>query len=75
MERIYTLNQYYRQTFGEKIYKLSLDGGFTCPNRDGSIGTGGCIFCSAGGSGDFASDRSLPIKEQLEKAKQIFSLR
>jgi radical SAM protein (TIGR01212 family) len=73
MERIYTLNQYYRQTFGEKIYKLSLDGGFTCPNRDGSIGTGGCIFCSAGGSGDFASDRSLPIKEQLEKAKQIFS--
>lgn len=73
MERIYTLNQYYRQTFGEKVYKLSLDGGFTCPNRDGTIGTGGCIFCSAGGSGDFASDRTLSITEQLEAAKQIFS--
>lgn len=72
MERINTLNHHYRQRFGEKVYKLSLDGGFTCPNRDGTIGTGGCIFCSAGGSGDFASDRSLSIKEQISSAKQIF---
>ena len=73
MERIHTLNNHYRKTFGEKVYKLSLDGGFTCPNRDGTIGTGGCIFCSAGGSGDFASNRSLSIVDQIEEAKQIFS--
>lgn len=72
MERINTLNQHYRQQFGEKVYKLSLDGGFTCPNRDGTIGTGGCIFCSAGGSGDFASDRRLSIREQITSARQIF---
>lgn len=73
MERINTLNQHYRARFGEKIYKLSLDGGFTCPNRDGTIGTGGCIFCSAGGSGDFAADRSLTINEQICVAKNIFT--
>lgn len=72
MERINTLNQHYRQMFGEKVYKLSLDGGFTCPNRDGKLGTGGCIFCSAGGSGDFAASRSLSISEQLEAAKTVF---
>ena len=75
MERINTLNNHYRERFGEKIYKLSLDGGFTCPNRDGSIGTGGCIFCSAGGSGDFATDRSLSIKEQIQAAKDIFTVK
>ncbi len=73
MERINTLNQHYRDRFGEKIYKLSLDGGFTCPNRDGTIGTGGCIFCSAGGSGDFAADRSLSVKDQICTAKNIFT--
>ncbi|MBE5955870.1 MAG: TIGR01212 family radical SAM protein [Lachnospiraceae bacterium] len=73
MERIYTLNTHYRQVFGEKIYKLSLDGGFTCPNRDGTIGTGGCIFCSTGGSGDFAADRTLSVTEQIHWAKNIFS--
>lgn len=73
MERIYTLNQYYRKTFGEKIYKLSLDGGFTCPNRDGTLGTGGCIFCSKGGSGEFAANRLLSIREQIEEAKKVFS--
>lgn len=51
------------------MYKLSLDGGFTCPNRDGTLGTRGCIFCSSRGSGDFAPERSLPIPEQLEAAK------
>lgn len=53
-ERYYTLNQYLREQFGEKVYKLALDGGMSCPNRDGTLGYGGCIFCSAGGSGEFA---------------------
>ena len=53
---MYTVNDYCRDIFGEKIYKISLNGGMTCPNRDGRLGTGGCIFCSEGGSGDFAVD-------------------
>lgn len=57
----------YRERFGCKVYKLSLDGGFTCPNRDGTVGTGGCTFCSASGSGDFAAHGSL--ETQLAKAK------
>lgn len=65
----YSLNTYLRKTFGCKVYKLSLDGGFTCPNRDGNISTGGCIFCSEGGSGDFASNRKLSITEQIEEGK------
>lgn len=73
MERYYSLNQHYRETFSEKIYKLSLDGGFSCPNRDGTLGYGGCIFCSEGGSGDFAADHRLSIRDQLEAAKKIFS--
>lgn len=52
--KVYTLNEYLRDTYGEKIYKLAIDAGFTCPNRDGTVGTGGCTFCSEGGSGDFA---------------------
>ncbi len=69
-KRYYSLDSYIKQTFGEKLYKLSLDGGMSCPNRDGTLGTGGCIFCSAGGSGDFASSRKLSISEQLENAKE-----
>lgn len=65
-----SVNQYCRQEFGEKLYKISLSGGFTCPNRDGSLGTGGCIFCSQGGSGDFAESASRSIEEQIEKAKK-----
>lgn len=68
-ERYYSLNRYLRETFGEKVYKLALDGGMTCPNRDGTIGTGGCIFCSAGGSGDFAEERRGDIHEQIQRAK------
>ena len=64
-----TANVYYKEKFGCKVYKLSLDGGFTCPNRDGSISTGGCIFCSALGGGEFA-ERGGNIAEQLEKAKK-----
>ena len=64
-----TANDYYKEKFGCKVYKLSLDGGFTCPNRDGSVSTGGCIFCSALGGGDFA-EHGINITEQLEKAKK-----
>lgn len=64
-----TANDYYKQKYGDKVYKLSLNGGFTCPNRDGTVGTGGCIFCSALGSGDFA-EKGDNITEQLEKAKR-----
>ncbi|MCR5587963.1 MAG: TIGR01212 family radical SAM protein [Lachnospiraceae bacterium] len=64
-----SLNKYLRDTFGEKVYKIALDGGFTCPNRDGKIGYGGCIFCSGEGSGDFAENASLSITEQIERGK------
>lgn len=72
-KRYYSLDSYIKETFGEKLYKVSLDGGMTCPNRDGTLGTHGCIFCSAGGSGDFASDHRLSIKEQLAQGKQLVS--
>ena len=72
MEHYYSLNQYLRQAFGQKIYKISLNGGMTCPNRDGSLDTRGCIFCSAGGSGDFAA-APAPIAVQIEAAKSQVS--
>ncbi|MBQ7416338.1 MAG: TIGR01212 family radical SAM protein [Oscillospiraceae bacterium] len=64
-----TLNEHYRETFGCKVYKLSLDAGMTCPNRDGTLGNRGCIFCSAYGGGEFAEGGSS-IADQLQKAKQ-----
>lgn len=64
-----TLNEYYRQRFGCKVYKLSLDAGMSCPNRDGTLGTGGCIFCSGFGSGEFAEGGPEPVAVQLERAK------
>ena len=66
--RYYSLNQYLKETFGCKVYKLALDGGMTCPNRDGTLGKRGCIFCSAGGSGEFAQKKE-DIWEQIEAAK------
>lgn len=68
-----TANQHYRERFGCKVYKLSIDGGFTCPNRDGTVGTGGCSFCSASGGGDFAETQCESVHAQLEKAKQRVS--
>ena len=62
------LSDHYRETFGCKVYKLSLDGGFTCPNRDGTCGTRGCIFCGGDGSGAFAERRCESIALQLERA-------
>ena len=64
-------SEYYKSIFGQKIYKISLDAGCTCPTRDGTKGTRGCIFCSAAGSGDFASSRRLSIREQVEQAKSL----
>lgn len=61
----YSANMYYRELFHEKIYKISLNAGLSCPNRDGLIDTRGCIFCSAGGSGDFAADPALDISAQI----------
>lgn len=70
---IYTTNAYIKNTFGEKLYKISLNAGTTCPNRDGKAGTGGCIFCSASGSGDFSENADLSIDEQIELAKKRIS--
>ena len=67
--KYYSLNQYLQDTFGQKIYKISLDGGFTCPNRDGTLDTRGCIFCSQAGSGEFAQNRKDSIWQQIEKGK------
>lgn len=68
-ERYYTLNQYLKNKFGEKVYKLSLNGGMTCPNRDGTCGNRGCIFCSEGGSGEFSPSASLSISDQIKESK------
>lgn len=68
-ERYYSLNRYLREQFGEKVYKLALDGGMTCPNRDGTLDSRGCIFCSAGGSGDFAEKQCDSIPVQIQRAK------
>lgn len=67
------VNAYYREKYGCKVYKLAIDGGFTCPNRDGTLGTGGCIFCSGSGSGDFAERDCGSVAAQLEKAKRRVS--
>ena len=64
-----TLNQHYLETFGCKVYKLAIDAGFTCPNRDGTVGTGGCIFCSGSGGGEFAEGAAESVTVQLERAK------
>lgn len=69
-DRYYSLNEYYKQKYGKKVYRLAISGGMTCPNRDGTIGERGCIFCSAGGSGEFASSPGLSVGEQLEAAKR-----
>lgn len=72
-KRYHTLDYELKKIFGEKAIKLSIDGGFTCPNRDGTIGSSGCIFCSERGSGDFNSDKSVSITNQIEEQKQIMS--
>lgn len=70
-KRYYSLDYYLKNKFGEKIYKLSLDAGMTCPNRDGTLGNRGCIFCSEGGSGDFAANSKYSITAQIEEGKSV----
>ena len=65
-----SLNQHLKERFGTKVYKIALSSGCTCPNRDGTVGVGGCIFCADTGSGDFAQSATLPIKEQIKLAKE-----
>ena len=65
-----SLNQHLKERFGTKVYKIALSSGCTCPNRDGTVGVGGCIFCADTGSGDFAQSATLPIKEQIQLAKK-----
>ncbi|HOI46954.1 MAG TPA: TIGR01212 family radical SAM protein [Bacilli bacterium] len=67
----HTLNHYLRTRFGKKVFKVSLNGGFTCPTRDGSISGGGCTFCSAKGSGDFAGNRFDPLTKQFASIKEM----
>ena len=69
----YSLHAMLQERFHEKVYKLSLNGGMTCPNRDGTLGTRGCIFCSAGGSGDFAADRLLSVTKQIEQQRALIT--
>ncbi|MGN1167035.1 MAG: TIGR01212 family radical SAM protein [Lachnospiraceae bacterium] len=70
-KRYHSLDYHLKNKFGEKIYKLSLNAGMTCPNRDGTLGNRGCIFCSKGGSGDFAASSCLSITDQIEQAKKL----
>lgn len=72
-KRYNTLNEELKREFGNKVMKLSLDGGFTCPNRDGTVGTRGCIFCGDEGSGEFAGTRTVSIEEQVEEQKKLLS--
>ena len=68
--RYRSAGEYYKELFGTKVYRIALDAGCTCPNRDGNLGYGGCIFCSGSGSGEFAASRDLPVREQLRVAKE-----
>ncbi len=72
-KRYYSYDYYLRQKFGTKIAKLPVDGGFTCPNRDGTKGFGGCIYCSARGSGDFCAGRELTVTEQMKRTRDLMS--
>ena len=68
--KYYSLNEYLKDTFNTKVYKISLNAGFTCPNRDGTLDTRGCIFCSGNGSGDFGESPLLSITDQIEEGKK-----
>lgn len=69
----HSLDYMLKERFGEKVYKVTLNGGMSCPNRDGTIGHGGCIFCSEGGSGDFAASAALSIHEQIDSQIAMLS--
>lgn len=70
-KRYYTLDYYYKHKYGCKIAKISLNMGLTCPNKDGKVGYGGCIYCSKLGSGEYAGDKNKPLKEQFDEVKNV----
>ena len=70
MERYYSYSRFLKERFGEKVYKISINGGFTCPNRDGTLSTGGCIFCSEGGSGEYSESALLPVSRQIALGRE-----
>lgn len=72
-KRYHSLNSFLRGKFGQKVFKISLDAGFSCPNRDGTISKLGCVFCSERGSGDFAGDRQFSISKQFEDIKKMMN--
>ena len=72
-KRYHNLNYFLREKFGDKVFKIALDAGFSCPNRDGTVSHGGCLFCSARGSGDFAGNRMFSITKQFEDIKEMMS--
>ena len=70
-KRYHTLNYFYKSKFGTKVFKVSLNGGFSCPNLDGKVGFGGCIYCSKSGSGEFGGDKSKSLTEQFNEMKEV----
>ena len=70
-KRYYTLNYYYKMKYNSKVFKVALNGGFTCPNKDGKKGTGGCIYCSPSGSGDFAGNKCEDIVTQFKSIRDM----
>ncbi len=70
-KRYHTLNYFYKTKFGTKVFKVSLNGGFSCPNLDGKVGFGGCIYCSKSGSGEFGGDKSKSLTEQFNEMKEV----
>lgn len=66
-----TLSEYYLKNYGKKVFKIALNGNFTCPNKDGTVGFGGCTFCSVLGSGDYAGDKNVPLDEQFETIRKM----
>jgi radical SAM protein (TIGR01212 family) len=70
-KRFYSLDYFYRQKFGSKVARVTIDGGFTCPNRDGTVSSGGCIFCGTSGAGEFCADKALPILQPINIQKTV----
>ena len=70
-KRYHTLNYFYKNKFGCKVFKVSLNGGFSCPNLDGNVGFGGCIYCSKTGSGEFGGNKEKTLTEQFYEMKDI----
>ena len=70
-KRYYTLDYFYKHKFNSKVFKVSLNAGFTCPNKDGKVGTGGCIYCSKTGSGEYAGDIKKDLVTQFNEVKEM----